>query len=324
MPTSLPTPADLHVDQLLTNVSVMYMNDTSNFVADKVAPIVPVRKQSDKYAVYKKGQFFRDVAGIRAPGSVSTGAGYEVDTTNTYFCDNFATHVDVPDELRENADQPFDPDFDAVALVTNRLLLRREVAFATDFFTTGVWGTDKTGVAASPTGNQFVYWSDYANSNPITDIEDARDAAFSSTAVELNKLVLSRQVWSKLKHHTDLIERIKYTQRGVLTVDLVRELLDLRELHIAKAIRITSAPGAAETYAYIFGKHALLYFTPDRPSLRTPSAAYTFHWNRFGNISYVRRIRDEKAMSDMIEGHTFFDQKLISSDCGVFFNGAVA
>ena len=51
-----PTLHDLHVDQLLTNISIKYMNQPSAYVADQVFPLVQVNKQSNKYPVYSKAR----------------------------------------------------------------------------------------------------------------------------------------------------------------------------------------------------------------------------------------------------------------------------
>ena len=55
-----------------------------------------------------------------------------------------------------------------------------------------------------------------------------------------------------------------------------------------------------------------------------PSAGYTFVWNKRGGIAFTRRIRDEKAMYDRIEGHTYFDQKTLGTDLGYMMDDAVA
>jgi len=312
-----PTQSDLHVDVLLTMLSIAYMNEPDAFIADEAFPVIPVAKQSNKLAKYTKEFWFRDEAKLRAPGEEAKGSGYGVDTSDTYFADNYAFKDDIPDETRENYDQPFDPDNDSVLLVTEKLKLRREVSFATDFFTTGVWvatGSD-TNFASTPT----TQWSDYANSDPIGDVEAGREAIYTGTGKDPNKFIIGRGVWAKLKHHPDLIERIKYTQKAILTVDLVASLLEIPRLMIGKALyNSTSEAAATQTYGYIFGKHGLLMYTPDRPGLRTPSAGYTFHWSKFGGISYIRRLRDEKGQYDRIEGHTFYDQKAVATDCGYF------
>lgn len=44
-----PTQGNVHVDAILTNISVAFMQDQTQFGADRVFPIVPVQKQSDKF-----------------------------------------------------------------------------------------------------------------------------------------------------------------------------------------------------------------------------------------------------------------------------------
>ena len=71
-------------------------------------------------------------------------------------------HKDVPWRVRNNADAAINPDRDATQFVTQRLLLRQEIQWVSDYFSTGVWGTD-----ATPSN----LWSSYTTSDPITDIE---------------------------------------------------------------------------------------------------------------------------------------------------------
>ena len=311
-----PTPQDLHVDALLTMLSIAYMNEPSVYIADQAFPVVTVGKQSNKIAKYDKEYWFRNEAKLRAPATESHGGGYEVDTSDTYFCENWSFHVDVAIEDRENYDSPFDPDNDATMLVVEKFRLVREAKFAADFFKTTVWATDNSTATK---------WSDYGSSAPIQDVEAAREVIFSSTAKDPNKLVLGRAVWAQIKHHPDFIERIKYTQKAILTVDIVASLLEVDQILVGKAIASTTNEGiATQTVGYIFGKNALLLYTPARPGLRIPSAGYTFHWNKLGSLSFVRRINDAKTQADRIEGHTYFDQKAIATDCGYFFSAIVA
>ena len=75
-----PTANDVHIDAILTNISVAYIQDQNAFVASKVFPTIPVEKQSDKYFVYTKGDWFRDEAQLRAPATESAGSGYNLTT----------------------------------------------------------------------------------------------------------------------------------------------------------------------------------------------------------------------------------------------------
>jgi hypothetical protein len=311
-----PDIRDAHVDALMTILSSAYMNEAESYVADKIFPIVGVKKQSAKIAKYTKADWFRDEAVLRAPGTEPATTGYTVDTSTTYFCDNYAIAKDIADEIRENTDSPFDPDMETTMLVTDRLLMRREIAFATDFFTTSVWGTDKSLTAAK--------WSDYALSNPIGDVETGKDAIHSVTAKEANLLLMGRQVWTQTKHHPDFIERIKYTQRGVLTTDIVASILEVPRLVVGRAIKNTAMEGIAEAYSYVFGKSTLLAHVAARPALMTPSAGYTFHWNNFGGLSFIRRLRNDFRRADRIEANTYFDQKAVGTDLGYYMHTMVA
>lgn len=314
-----PDIRDAHVDQLMTILSHAYMNEAENYISDKVFPIVPVKKQSAKIAKYTKADWFKDDAALRAPGTESAGTGFTVNTTDTYFCENYAVHKDIADEVRANTDNPFDPDLEATMLVTDKLLLKREVAFSSDFIKAGVWGTDSDKVATP--------WSDYSLGDPITDVETAKDAIHGVTSREANTMVLGRQVWTKLKHHPDFIERIKYTQRGVLTSEIVASILEIPRIMIGKAIKNTYNEGktdAVAAYSYIIGDSALILHVAPRPALLTPSAGYTFHWSNFGGLSFIRRLRNDFTLVDRIEGHTYFDHKAVGTDLGYYLYNLVA
>ena len=188
-----PTQSQVHVDAILTNISVAYMQRAENFIADKVFPIVPVDKQSDKYFTYTKNDWLRDEAQVRADGTESVGSGYNI-TTDNYYADVYAIHKDVGDQTRANADAPINVDREAAEFVTHRLLTRREIQFNTDFMKTGVWANDVTGVAASASAGQTLQWDEYTNSDPIEDIEEGKSDILSVTGLEANTLVLGYDV----------------------------------------------------------------------------------------------------------------------------------
>jgi hypothetical protein len=316
-----PTPRELHVDTLLTNISIAYRNPA--YIADECFPVVPVMKQSDKIPAYNQSFWFRDEAKLRGPGTKGARGGWTVDTSATYFCDRFSYGHEISDDERDNADPVFSNlDGDAAEFVTDKLQMRREVAFATDFFTTSVWGADKTGAS------DFTRWNDYANSSPLTDLSGYRDVVEGKIGREPNKLVMGKEVWTQLKWHPDIIDTIKYTQRAQMTVELFAALVEFERVLIGKAIYTTAVEGTAEssvTYSRIWGKHALMLYVPDRPSLRTPAAGYTFVWQRVPSaIQYIKRMRDDEREVDIVEANSYFDQKATGTNAGLFMSTAVA
>ncbi len=322
-----PNINSVHVDAILTNISVAYLQNQDSFIADKVFPVVPVDKKSDKFFTYTKNDWFRDEAQRRADGTESAGSGYNL-STGTYSADVFAFHKDVGDQTVANADAPLNPLREATEFVTRRLLLRKEIQFVSDFFTTGVWGTDVTGVAGAPSAGQTKQWSDYTSSDPINDIEEAKSDILGATGMEANTLVLGYEVFRQLKNHPDLVDRIKYTSSNTITEDMLARMFDLDRVLVAKAVKATNNEGAAEAYGFAYGKAAALYHVASAPGLLTPSAGYTFSWTGvsggIGSTIGVSSFRMESLKAERVEAEMSFDNKVIGSDLGYFWNTIVA
>lgn len=323
-----PTQTMVHVDAVLSNISVAYIPKQDTFVASRVFPQVPVEHQTNKYWKYTKADWFRDEAQRRADASPSSGSGYNLGT-DSYSCDVFAHHKDVGDKTRANADKGLNLDEDATRFVTTRLLLRQEVQFVNDAFKTGVWNTDITGVAAAPAANQVYQWSDYANSDPIDDVEAGKEQILSVTGYMPNVLVLGYQVWRKLKNHPLFLDRIKYTSSDSISKEIVARYFEVDEIMVAQSIRATSKEGAAtDTFAFNFGKAALLMYRNPNPGLLEPSAGYTFVWNGVsGNLGLpvgISAFRMEHLKADRIEGEAAWDNKIVAPDMGYFFTSITA
>ena len=325
----MPQPSinQVHVDAILTNISVAYMQRAENFIADKVFPIVPVSKKSDLYFTYTKNDWFRDEAQRRADATESAGSGYNV-ATDSYNADVFAIHKDVGDQTVSNADNPLNPMREAAEFVTHRLLLRRELQFVTDFFGTGVWDTDVTGVTTAPTAGQFRRWSDYTSSDPLTDVEDGKATILQTTGQEPNTLVLGYNVFRYLKNHPELVDRIKYTSSNVITSDMMARMFEVDRVLVAKAVKATNNEGATAAYDFAYGDHALLAHVAPSPGLMTPSAGYCFSWTGvaggLGATVGTSQFRMESLKATRIESEMAWDNKVVSADLGYFFNTAVS
>lgn len=322
-----PTGSDLFVSRVLTNVSVAYMEGASDFIADKVFPPVPVDKRAGIYYKYDKGDWFRTAAQKRAPRTESAGSGWNV-SQDTYAADVNAIHVDVADQDRADQEEPFNLDRDAARFVTRDLLLRREKDFISTYFGTGGWTmTDQTGVAAAPGANQFLQWNASA-ATPIEDIEEQRIAMAKQTGYRPNVLVLGPEAYSALKNSAQLLERIKYTQRGFVTTDLMSALFEVDRVLVPYALENTAEEGAADSFSFLYGKAALLVYAPATAGIMQPAAGYTFEWT--GYLGAARRgvrtkkFRMEELAADRVEGESAYVFKKVSSDLGVYFTAAVA
>ena len=329
-----PTNSAVHVDAALTNISVAFLQNANNFVAGRVFPNVPVSKQSDRYFVFDRGDFNRDEAEVRAPGTESAGGGYRLDNTPTYFANVFAIHKDVPDQVRANADPAVDVERAAAEWVMHKMLIRKEKSWVNSFFKAGVWTNDVTGVASSAGTDEVIKWSDTTSGDPIGDIREAKTAILESTGFEANSLVIGQKVMDALVDHPDVVDRVKYSG-GVGNANPARvneqtlaQLFGIERIMVSKAIENTAAEGATSTHSFISGSNALLTYAAPAPSLMTPTGGYTFAWSGFMGQSNAfgiatKRFYIDQLESTRVEAQMSFDHKLVSADLGYFW-GTIA
>lgn len=320
MPILSPTAGDVHVNKMLSNISIGYSNE--EYIADQVFPIVMVDKQSDIIPAYTQDYWFRDDASLIPEGGVAPDIGYEVDTSATYYCQEYGSRHFISDKRRANQDTPFDADREATMLVTEKLFIRRERAFVSSFCTDSVWGTDKDG------GVDFVKWSSFGSSDPITDVRDYKRTVRRLIGRDPNTLVLGDMTYDKLMDHPDVLDRIKYTERGIATTELLAALFDLDRVLVGRSIYASADEGAStQTYAANWDDDALLLYVAQRPSLYTPSAGYTFVWRTGPEAGsgpqWIRKYHDTEKRGDYVEGLTCYDQKATVSNAGAWLEDAV-
>jgi hypothetical protein len=329
-----PTNSAVHVDAALSNISVAFLQNANKFVAGQVFPNVPVSKQSDRYFVFDRGDFNRDEAAVRAPGTESAGGGYELDNTPTYFANVYAFHHDVPDQVRSNADPAVDVERAAAEYVMHKMLIKREKIWASNFFSTGVWTNEDAGVASSPSTNEVIQWSDTTSGDPIGNMRSGITSVEESTGFTPNTLVLTKGVMDALVDHPDIVDRVKYATSTTANPAMVNEqtlaaLFGLERVLVMRGIENTAAQGASSSHSFIGGKNALLTYAAPTPSLMTPTGGYSFSWTGFmgqtnGFGVATKRFYMDELESTRVEAQMAFDMKLVSGDLGYFFKDIIA
>lgn len=304
-----PDKRDVHQDAILTNVSVKYANGAA--ISDLVFPRVKVKKESDKY--YKYTRDFRIPNTKRAMGSETNKIGWNV-TTDTYFCEEYGLHDDIYDRMRDNVDNPLDLDIDTTENITNALMLDREKRVADIVFSASV----VTNTLAL-TGND--QWDDYAGSDPLGDIQTGLIAVKEACGKSPNRIVMGEQVMNELRNHPDLLERIKYTQKGIVTADLLSSLLPgTPQIVVGDLMYDSSQEGGTESLGYIWGKNVLIAYIEPSPSLRSISLGYQF----YSKERMTEKWREPKIKADRVEVTEIGDEKLVSADCGYLLTAAVS
>lgn len=314
----MPGASTVHIDAAMTQISVKFTNP--ELIGGRLFPSVPVKKQSDRYYIIGK-EAYRLQNDTRRPGSRAKVVDWTL-ANAPYYCDGHALEYDVPDEVRENSDPAIQADIDGTEFTTNLILLNKEKDIA-----------DKVrDSSAYPVGNVLTLsgtsqWSDFGGSNPITDIRDLHQAVFEGTwGRKANVLVLPYAVHLLLKDHPAIIERIKYSERGVVTDELLKELFEVEEILHGDALYDSAAPGGTASQSYIWGKDVLLAYRPKAAGLRQVSLGYTFQWGKQGTEGgvIVTRWREEARKTDCLMVENYYDNRLIVAGAGALIKDAVA
>jgi hypothetical protein len=330
----LLTPSQVHIDTPLSNLTLAYAQSQTNFVADKVFPTVGVARQSDKYYIYDRANMNRtgDVKKL-APRTEVNRIGMTI-SNSSYFADVYGLGMDFDEQTIANEDEVLNIRSAGAETLAMRLMIHREENFATTFFSTGVWGTEVAG-AASGAGTP-VYWNDYTNSTPITDVTDARRAMqLKSGGYKPNTMVVGKVTRDELINHPDILARLNggstVSNPALITDAKLAEIFEVENFFVMEAVNNTAVEGAAEANAFIGGKHALLCHTPSSAGLMTPAAGMTFAWNNIpgaNNLGItVESFSDDALKRQQIAEHIqvkmSYDMKVVGADLGYFFKDIV-
>lgn len=300
---------NVHIDQVLTNISLGWHNNS--FVGEQLFPSVPVKKQSDKYYVFGRESWVAETSDFRGPGTEANEIpGLKVSLT-PYYAQEHALQIAVTDEERENTDSPLSPDQDGTELVTSKIILGRELAMQTLVTTAANYAS---GLSTTLSGT--AQWSDYASgvSDPIKDIRTANRAVHAKLFTEPNTAVIPYQVMSILEDHPKIIARIQYSERAILTPEIIAAVLGLEKVIVPGVGVGAGAPGVAGnavTVSYLWGKDVILAYVPSRAGLRLPAFGYEFVWTYGGSVQIVDRWREEKRKSDLIRTSRRYDLRMV-------------
>lgn len=322
------TPSSVHLDQPLTNLTIAYVQEQSNFIADKVFPTIGVQKQSDKYYIYDRDNMNRtgDVKAL-APRTEVNRIGMSL-STDSYYADVYGLGMDFDQQTLANEDAALDIRSAGATTLVNRLLIHREEQFASTFFSNGVWGT-----SATPAN----LWSDYTNGTPIQDVTNARRTMqLKSGGFKPNTMVVGKEVRDILINHPDILARLNggatVSNTALITNAKLAEIFEVENFYVMEAVKNDSVEGVAESNSFIGGKHALLVHTAGNAGLMTPMAGATFAWNTLDGVNNlgvtVESFSDDALKRQQVAEHIqvkmAYDMKVTGADLGYFFNGAVA
>lgn len=308
----MPLISDVQFDELLTNVSIQYQPAQGGYLADDILPPIAVKKESGVFWKYDKSRF--DVPdSIRAPRSHYNKIDWST-LQDTYAAAEYGLEGEIDDRERDNSVAPLDLDVDTAEITTDMMLNNREGRVATLVLNASVVtnGVDYT----STPGLQ---WSD-PGSDPILAATTARNNLFGRLGYKPNKLLLGNDVYEILRAHPAIVERIQFSERAIITKQILAALFEVDEILVGGVLRRTSQQGATDVIADIWAGAALFFYSENRPSLKRASFGYQFRVRDLRTFKY----RDDSRATDIVRVTEIQGEKLIAPELGYLVRAAIA
>lgn len=302
------------VDPVLTNVARGYQN--ADLVGNVLFPEVPVDQRGGKIITFRKEDFYLYATG-RAPGANTKRVQYGYDGA-AYALESHSLEGVVPFEIMQDANAVPGIDMSRVAVMKtqNIIQLRTENAQAVVARTAASYAASNK-VTLSGTSQ----WSDYSGtSDPSANIETAKEAIRASIGRRGNTVLLSAQAFSKIKQHPKILDRIKYTGRDSVTVEMLASLWDVKRVVVGDAVYSTEAGVMTD----IWGKDVVVAYT-DLGSLRDmglPSYGYTYRLRGYPVVETPYQDRNAKSWVYPVTDE--LKPVMAGADAGYLITNAVA
>lgn len=308
---------NVHINTALSDFALMFSQDKAGYIANALIPPIQVKKLSDSYFTFDRTNWRSVTDTQRGPTSKSNRANVPSPSNTTYNIIEYALHDLVSNAEIEEADEPLKPKQDTTGFVTEQLMISKEIQAAGLMFVTAAVAN----YTSLTTGSQWGYTS---TTTPLNDIDTGIDTVKKAIGKSPNMATMGEEVYTKLKRHAQLLDIVKYTQKGILTAELVAAAINLDMINVGSAVYMSTNEGCtSESTSFIWGKNVLInYVAKDNAAKKVLSHAYQFTKSN-GEIE-VREWNDEPADSVAIEVRMRHDMKITCSLCGYTIFGAVA
>jgi len=311
----VPQPTDFHVDQVLQDFSIAYLQRQTDFIAREMFTPKSVRHSSDTYYTYTAKYWLTDEMQRRAAGNPYAESGWEL-STDSYKCERWALAKAIADEERDDSDDAISLDQDAAEWLEQKNLIRLERSVSGDFMVTGVWTTDNTTATD---------W-DASGGVPITNVQVAARTVQQATGKRPNAIAMGKIVHDALLTNAQITALMQYSERALPrdVQAILAAALDLEFIYVSQASYDANAEGLTASISPIMDDDALLYVRmAAAPTLKTATAAMLFYWMGGGGLGTYSRVRDDTRDSDLARIKAAWDYKQISADLGYFFSDIV-
>lgn len=295
-------------NHVLTTAASEYAVNEAEYAAPALAPVFRAGVQAATFLKWKRENL------LNVPKLHARGSGAPYPRLNFEIGDDtFATRdygLELPLDDRQKAiyANAIDADRGKVARGVRVLALnkeRRVHALATG-----------GGVPTSAAGTKW----NAAGGDPIGDVDAIKEVIHDNCGLEANLAIIPRDVFIVLKEHPAILDKIKYTQRGIVTADIVAAVLGLGRIVVAGATQNLNNEGQAISITKVWADSVIIAHVNPVQDLETPTFIRTFAWSGYtratGGEFAVETYRENNPPATVHQLKHDVDEKIVAAACG--------
>lgn len=251
------------VDPVLTNLARGYRN--AQLIGEALFPIALMDQEAGTIPLFGKEAFelYDTERAIRAQSNIMTPD--DLDGLDVVLREH---DIAYPVDYREKNESMFDAEARASRRVVDVIDLRREVACAKLAQNPGTYLS-----GAKVTLSGASQWSN-GGGDPVQDVERGKEVVRSRIGMRPNTITMGASVYASLKFHPKLQEALGSNERKLITVEHLKALFGIQDIHIGEAL------ANAGTFGDIWGDSLQLAYVVkpqagSQTSYEDPSFGYT-------------------------------------------------
>jgi len=259
------------VNQVLTNIARGYKN--AEMVAASLFPVVRVDKVGVTIPVFGK-EAFKLYNTSRAPRAGSNVMNPDkIGTVDVVLKEHDIVY---PIDWLEDSEAFYDKQVRATSVVMDILLLGLEKAAADIAQNAANYSsTHKVALSGSSCLNN--------EAKPVQFLKDCMEAVRKDIGKLPNTVTMGAQSFNTLSEHPALEDKIKYSMKGILTAELLGEILGIKKVSVGRAVYASDSGVNSD----VWGDNIIFAYVPENEAARSyeePSYGYTL---RHGNDALV-------------------------------------
>ncbi|MCX6148336.1 MAG: hypothetical protein NTW25_13965 [Candidatus Kapabacteria bacterium] len=257
------------IDPVLTCISQGYSNNS--FVAEHLFPMITVSKLKGKVPIFSKDAFIvRDtLRAVRADSNRIPPSSFDLVSFETKERD-VEMAIDYIEEEETIDFASYENQITKQLVDSVSLAKEKEAADLAQSTSNYITALKKVLLSTEA-------FDDYASAtDPLSIIKDGMNAVRARIAKYPNTMVMGAKTFNALSRHPKILDKIKYVGIGKATIDIIKELTDIPNIHVGLSVYTDDGIAFSDVWS---DNIVLAYIDQNESGKRSefnPSYGYTF------------------------------------------------